>query len=142
MTHELAPRVDTGGTSTTPSSVHPEIDSLNGELLAMSEQFEREMQMERLGELLENEMEMKRQAQADIARITAPASRAGYLVAGIVGLLVFWFLTTIVFDGNSLAKGILIVCTALYFLVLLKSTLEKKGARYIAGTGGVALGVM
>ena len=30
----------------------------------------------------------------------------------------------------------------LVFLMMLKKTLEKKGARYIADTGGVALGVV
>ena len=46
------------------------------------------------------------------------------------------------FNGNPIATGALIVFTALFFLFMLKKTLEKKGARYIAGTGGVALGVV
>ena len=98
--------------------------------------------IERINTVLERENEVRRETRADIARITAPTARAGYLVAGIVGLLLFWFLTTVVFNGNKIATGVLIFATAFFFLGMLKKTLESKGARYIADTGGVAMGIV
>ena len=108
----------------------------------MTRQMEKEAALEQLADVVDRQMEVQREAKADLKQITAPTARAGYLMAGIVGLLLFWFLTTVVFAGNKIATGVLIVVTALFFLMVLKKTLEKKGARYIADTGGVALGVV
>lgn len=119
-----------------------DINLANDELNEMQRQLEKEAAMEHLSDVVAQQMEIKREAKRDLANITAPTARAGYLVAGIVGLLLFWFLTTVVFNGNRVATGVLIVATAMFFLVMLKRTLEKKGARYIAGTGGVAFGVV
>ena len=119
-----------------------DINKTTNELHEMTRQMEKEAAMEQLTDVVDRQMEVQREAKADLKQITAPTARAGYLVAGIVGLLLFWFLTTVVFAGNKIATGVLIVVTALFFLMMLKKTLEKKGARYIADTGGVALGVV
>lgn len=119
-----------------------DIKETTNELHEMTRQMEKEAAMEQLSDVVDRQMEVQREAKADLKRITAPTARAGYLVAVIVGLLLFWFLTAIVFQGNKIATGVLIVVTALFFLMMLKKTLEKKGARYIAETGGVALGAV
>ena len=119
-----------------------DINKTTSELHEMTRQMERETALEQLADVVDRQMEVDRQNKADLKRITAPTARAGYLVAGIVGLLLFWFLTSFVFQGNRIATGVLVVATAFFFLVMLKNTLEKKGARYIAETGGVALGVV
>ena len=99
------------------------------------------MAREEYMEKLEEEFEQRRDLASEIRSIEAPTARAGYLVACIVGLLLFWFLTTIVFQGNRLATGLLIIATAIFFLTMLKRTLDKRGARYIAETGGAAFGL-
>lgn len=119
-----------------------DINRTTNDLHEMTRQMEKEAAMEQLMDVVDRQMEVQREAKADLQSITAPTARAGYLVAGIVGLLLFWFLTTVVFEGNKIATGVLIVATALFFLMMLKKTLEKKGARYIAATGGAALGVV
>jgi len=119
-----------------------DINKTTNELHEMTRQMEKEAAIEQLSDVVDRQMEVQREAKSDLKQITAPTARAGYLVAGIVGLLLFWFMTTVVFVGNKIATGVLIVVTALFFLMMLKQTLEKKGARYIAETGGVALGVV
>lgn len=141
----LAPAVGTGRAQapnvTLGAGSALDITSPNNQMYDMTRQLEKETAMEQLSDVVEQEMEIRREAKRDIASITAPTARAGYLVAGIVGLLLFWFLTTVVFNGNKIATGGLIIATAMFFLVMLKKTIEKKGARYIAGTGGIALGI-
>ena len=119
-----------------------DINKTNNELYDMTRQLEKEAALEQLNDVVEREMEVRRQAKEELRQITAPTARAGYLVAGIVGLLLFWFLTTFVFQRNKIATGALLVFTAFFFLMMLKKTLDKKGARYIAETGGVAMGVV
>lgn len=103
---------------------------------------QREEMMEQLKEAMEEQAEVERSGKAEMRRIAAPTARAGYLVAGIIGLFVFWFVATYVFNGNKIAIGVLIIATALFFLAMLKHTLDKKGSRYIAETGGAALGLV
>ena len=117
-----------------------DINRTRNELYEFSRQLEKERQIEQLTDSLEQQTEVDREMKADLRRIEAPTVRAGYLVACIVGLLLFWFLTTVVFQGNRVATGMLIFATALFFLVMLKRTLEKRGARYIGETGGMAFG--
>ena len=108
----------------------------------MSYNLQKETQMELIQDQFDRQHEERAEAERQLNSIRAPISRAGYLVVGTVGLLVFWFLSTVVFNRNKMAIGIMLTITALFFLMMLKSAIEKKGARYIAQTGGVALGVM
>ena len=110
--------------------------------VSLARQLERQELIAGLTARLENEVEMERDMKARIQNITAPTTRAGYLVVAIIGLLLFWFLSRVVFAGSRVATGLLIAGTALFFLYMLKTTLETKGARYIASTSGVALGVV
>lgn len=157
----LAAPISTGYTMQSPTAVSPyqadppgpvlgtgglnghlSVTSANKDLLDMSRQLEREAAIEQIKDIAEQSAEMERAARREQTAITAPTSRAGYLVALIVGLLLFWFISVYVFAGNRLLTGGLIAFSALFFLMVLKNTLEKKGARYVAGTVGVAAGVV
>ena len=143
----LAGPVGGGNVSSDPyapgSSIRRELDLMRmdglDDMQGISRSIEREAEIDQLNDVLDAHIDLEREKNASLARITAPTSRAGYLVAGIVGLLLFWFITRYVFAGNRVMTGVLIIFTAIFFLLELRRTLEKKGARYIAASATIGL---
>ena len=137
---ELAGQVDP--TTLKPMTAAATSQSFDEQMRKITLGFDREAAKEQFADEIEERVQAEREAKMEVARITAPITRAGYLVAIIVALLLFWFMAHFVFQDNPVATGALLVFTVLFFLYILKQTLEKKGARYIGETGGVALGVV
>ena len=108
----------------------------------VAREIEKEAALEAVTDAIEVGIQTEREGRAEQIAITAPTSRAGYVVALVCGLLLFYFISTYVFAGNKFLIGGLIVCTAIFFILVIRSTLEKKGARYIGSTGGAVLGVL
>tara|TARA_Y100001958_G_scaffold152073_1_gene137803 strand:+ start:359 stop:793 length:435 start_codon:yes stop_codon:yes gene_type:complete len=111
------------------------------DLMEWARERDKEAAIQQIQDIVEENEKIARESRREVAQITAPTSRAGYLVAFICGLLLFMFISTYVFAGNRLLIGAMTAVIALFFIVAMKNTLEKKGARYLAETTGVAMGV-
>lgn len=134
----LANRVPIGGPTLAPSPASASSASANAAMLAdvtsLTKELEREALLEQMTDILEQSSEIEREARREHSRIAAPTARAGYLVAIVLALLVFFFITQYVFAGNKVLTGALIVATALFFLLSLRTALERRGAGTIGST--------
>lgn len=114
---------------------------ISDSMLSLSQDIDKSHQIEAMTDAIEEGIELQREGRREQARIVAPTSRAGYLVALICGLLLFWFMSVYVFAGNKVMIGILIAIIAIATLMSLRTMIEKKGARYVAATHGVVMGL-
>lgn len=121
--------------------VEAELARTTKDLLDISRGMEREAAIDQVTDIVDQGIELQRETRAEQAAITAPISRAGYLVALVCGILIFWFISVYVFAGNRMLTGGLVVIGAIFFLASLRTVLDKKGAAYIARSHGQLFGL-
>ena len=107
------------------------------------EDIEKQLQNERMIEQMEEKARLNAENMRDIRRrkmeATAPLQKTGYLVAFVIGVILFWFVSTYVFGGNRVLTGALIVFMAIFGLLQLRGAIETKGARVLADTSPLTM---
>ena len=141
----LADRIPMNGPAVTPRA--PPVGRQNAsaglysDVSTFARELEREALLEQMEDIFEQSEEVARQRLYKHRQLGAPMHRAGYVVAIVLALIVFFFITQVVFAGNKMLTGALIVLTALFFLFALRKMILKRGAGAIGSTAQIITGL-